>query len=140
MVVETKGLSLTLHYRTRPELAGPVQQWASQQAVRSGLVYRPARMSVELHPPIKSDKGTTVEAISEGASAVCFLGDDVGDLPAYDALDRLAARGVHTLRVAVVSDEGPDDLARRADIVLDGPLATVGLLRRLLGDPPPPPS
>jgi trehalose 6-phosphate phosphatase len=140
MVVETKGLSLTLHYRTRPELAGPVQQWASQQAVRSGLVHRPARMSVELHPPIKSDKGTAVEAISEGASAVCFLGDDVGDLPAYDALDRLAARGVHTLRVAVVSDEGPDDLARRADIVLDGPLATVGLLRRLLGDPPPPPS
>ena len=130
---ETKGVSLTLHYRTHPGLAAAVQDWALQQASRSGLVYRPARMSVELHPPIDADKGTAVEAIVGGAEAqaVCFVGDDVGDLPAYDALDRLAATGVHALKVAVGSEEGPAELARRADLVLPEPAAVVAFLRTL---------
>jgi trehalose 6-phosphate phosphatase len=131
MVVETKGLSLTLHYRTHPELATAVQGWATHQATRSGLVYRPARMSVELHPPIDADKGTATEAIVGRAGAVCFVGDDVGDLPAYDALDRLAERGVHTLRVAVGSAEVSSELLRRADLVVDGPTAVLDLLERL---------
>ena len=133
MVVETKGLSLTLHYRTHPELATAVQGWATHQATRSGLVYRPARMSVELHPPIDADKGTAAEAIVGRSGAVCFVGDDVGDLPAYDALDRLAERGVHTLRVAVGSPEASSELLRRADLVLDGPSAVLDLLKRLAG-------
>ncbi|HEX8804758.1 MAG TPA: trehalose-phosphatase [Acidimicrobiales bacterium] len=135
MGVETKGLSLTLHYRTRPDLARDVDVWARQQAARSGLVTRPARMSVELHPPIDTDKGSATEQLAERAEAeaVCFVGDDRGDLPAYDALDRLAARGVHTLRVAVGSDESPDELVRRADLVLDGPTAVLHFLRRLAG-------
>jgi trehalose 6-phosphate phosphatase len=131
MVVETKGLSLTLHYRTHPELASAVQGWATQQATRSGLVYRPAKMSVELHPPIEADKGTAVEAMANKAAAACFVGDDVGDLTAYDALDRLAAQGVRTLRVAVGSDEASSELLRRADLVVDGPEAVVDLLKRL---------
>lgn len=131
MVVETKGLSLTLHYRTHPEQASAVQGWATHQATRSGLVYRPARMSVELHPPIDADKGTAAEAIVRKASAVCFIGDDVGDLPAYDALDRLSEHGVHTLRVAVGSNEASSELLRRADLVVDGPDAVLDLLRSL---------
>lgn len=132
MVVESKGLSLTLHYRTRPELAEAVQSWARKQAARSGLVYRPARMSAELHPPIKADKGTAVEALAGDCAAVCFVGDDAGDLPAYDALDRLAAAGTTTLRVAVGSDESPPELLERADLVVDGPPAVLGLLRTFL--------
>jgi trehalose 6-phosphate phosphatase len=133
MVVETKGLSLTLHYRTHPELAEAVQGWATHQATRSGLVYRPAKMSVELHPPIDADKGTAAEAMARKSGAVCFVGDDVGDLAAYDALDRLAAAGAHTLRVAVASDETSSELLRRADLVVDGPEAVVELLRALAG-------
>jgi trehalose 6-phosphate phosphatase len=134
MVVETKGLSLTLHYRTHPELAGPVHDWGAEQAARSGLVLRPARMSVELHPPIDVDKGTAVEDAARHAAAVCFVGDDVGDLPAYDALDRLAARGVHAVRVAVTSAENPAELVRRADLTVDGPGEVLDLLR-LLAEP-----
>jgi trehalose 6-phosphate phosphatase len=122
---------LTLHYRTHPELATDVQGWATHQAARSGLVYRAAKMSVELHPPINSDKGTAVEAIARQAASVCFVGDDVGDLTAYDALDRLADTGVHTLRVAVASDETSNELVRRADLVVDGPPAVAALLRSL---------
>lgn len=133
MVVESKGLSLTLHYRTRPEIAASVVEWARQQGARSGLEVRTAKMSVELHPPIAADKGTAVEELADGLAAVCFVGDDRGDLPAYDALDRLAARGVRTLRVAVASDEAPDELIDRADLVVDGPAEVLDLLRRLAG-------
>jgi trehalose 6-phosphate phosphatase len=134
MVVETKGLSLTLHYRQHPELADAVHAWAAQQAVDSGLVMRPARMSVELHPPVEADKGTAVEDLAAGAEAVCYAGDDVGDLPAYDALDRLAGAGVVAVRVAVRSDESPPELVRRADLIIDGPDAVPCLLRSLLDE------
>jgi trehalose 6-phosphate phosphatase len=131
MVVEPKGLSLTLHYRTRPDLAPAVQAWAEAQALRSGLEARPAKMSVELHPPIAADKGTALEALTAGLSAVCYAGDDRGDLPAFDALDRLAAGGVHTVRVVVAGPEAPPELVARADLLVDDPRGVVDLLRRL---------
>lgn len=132
MRVEPKGLSLTLHYREHPELADEVRTWADQQASRSGLVARAARMSVELHPPIDADKGSALRAASADLAAVCFLGDDLGDLDAFDALDDLAARGVDTLRVAVASGAAVEELVARADVVLDGPVDAVALLRQLL--------
>jgi len=131
MDVEPKGLSLTLHYRRHPDIAAAAAAWADEQAARSGLEVRAAKMSVELHPPIAADKGTALEALTSGMGAVCFVGDDRGDLPAYDALDRMADRGVHALRVAAASDEAPAELLARADLVVDGPPAVVALLRRL---------
>ena len=132
MRVEPKGLSLTLHYRTRPELADAVQAWAATQAARSGLVARPARMSVELHPPIQTDKGSALQQLATDLAAVCYVGDDLGDLPAFDALDRQAAAGVRTLRVAVASDESPPELLDRADLVLEGTAAVPGFLEALV--------
>jgi trehalose 6-phosphate phosphatase len=135
MEVEPKGLSLTLHYRRHPEAADAVAAWAHEEAARSGLQVRSAKMSIELHPPIDADKGTALEALAGGFGAVSYVGDDRGDLPAYDALDRMAARGVQALRVAVASDEAPAELLARADLVLDGPPAVVAFLRGLAGPP-----
>lgn len=131
MRVEPKGLSMTLHYRQHPELEEAVRKWAVTQASRSGLVVRPARMSIELHPPIDIDKGTALENLVDDLQAVLYVGDDQGDLPAFDALDRLAEGGVYTVRVAVGSEEAPTALLDRADLVLDGPDAVLGLLRDL---------
>jgi trehalose 6-phosphate phosphatase len=132
MRVENKGLSLTLHYRGRPDLEPAILEWAQHQAARSGLEVRPAKMSIELHPPIEADKGTTLEELAAGLEAVAFLGDDVGDLTAFDALDRLAAAGVTTVRVAVRGAEQSDELVGRADVVVDGPEGALALLRDLL--------
>lgn len=129
--VEPKGLSLTVHFRTRPERGPDVRAWAAEEAAASGLVVRPAKASVELHPPLKADKGTVVESLAAGMAAVCFLGDDVGDTPAFDALDRLAATGVHTVRIAVSTEEAPVALLERADVVVDGPTGALSLLERL---------
>jgi trehalose 6-phosphate phosphatase len=132
MRVESKGLSLTLHYRGHPELEAAVRELADRQAARSGLSTRPARMSIELHPPIPADKGTAVRELASGLAAVCFLGDDLGDLPAFAELERLADEGVATVRVAVRSDEAPEALLDAADVVVNGPEGARDLLQQLL--------
>ena len=131
MLVERKGLSLTLHYRSHPELEEAVRAFAESQSARSGLVCRPARMSYELHPPINVDKGTAVRNLSRDIDALCYIGDDVGDLTAFDALDELGQQGVNVLRVAVRSDESSAELLDRADLVVDGPEGVRDLLERL---------
>jgi trehalose 6-phosphate phosphatase len=131
MRVESKGLSLTLHYRGQPELAEAVQAWGAHQAIRSGLVLRPAKMSFELHPPIASDKGTALTDLTEGLTAVAFIGDDIGDVAAFDALDTLAQRGIATVRVAVRSAEQAEALVARADLALNGPAAVLDALAGL---------
>ena len=136
-VVEHKGLSLTLHFRTRPGLGPDVRRWADDRAAATGLEVRSAKASVELHPPVRVDKGTVVERAAANARAVCFLGDDVGDLPAFDALDRLAERGVATVRVAVQTPEAPVEVLERADVVVDGPEGALVVLRSLVPGRPP---
>jgi trehalose 6-phosphate phosphatase len=133
MRVEDKDLSITLHFRAHPEIADEVLAWANQQAARSGLVVRPAKMSYELHPPIAADKGTALLDLVEELKAVCFIGDDVGDEKAFDALDDLADRDVAVVRVTVAGPETPDELVRRADLVVDGPEGALDLLRGVLG-------
>jgi trehalose 6-phosphate phosphatase len=130
-LVEPKGLSMTIHFRTRPDLEGEVRAWAAAEAARSGLAVRSAKASLELHPPVTADKGTVVEAAAADLAAVCFLGDDVGDLPAFDGLDRLAATGVHTVRVAVSTPEAPAEVLDRADVVVEGPEGALALLQSL---------
>jgi trehalose 6-phosphate phosphatase len=129
--VEPKGLSLTLHYRTDPALAEPIGAWSAEHAARTGLEQRAAKQSVELHPPVARDKGTALMDLADGLDPVAYVGDDLGDLPAFDGLDRLAERGVATVRVVVDSDETPEDLRARADVVVDGPVAVEDLLREL---------
>jgi len=131
MLVELKDLSLTLHYRGHPELASDVTAYASSIGNRAGLHVRGARMSVELQPPIATDKGTVIEVVAGEMTAVLFAGDDVGDLAAFDGLDRLAAAGVHTVRVAVASDESPPELSERADLIVASPVELISLLGRL---------
>lgn len=129
--VEHKGLSLTLHVRRHPQLAGAVATWADAAAARTGLLVRRARMSAELHPPVAADKGTVVDGLVEGMAVACFIGDDVGDLPAFDALDRFAAGGGTALRVVVESAETDPTLVARADALLAGPAAVLALLAAL---------
>jgi trehalose 6-phosphate phosphatase len=83
---------------------------------------------------VELSKSTVVldRARSTGAASALFVGDDTVDLPAFDALDELAREGVTTLRVAVRSDESPEALLERADVVVDGPSGVVEFLAGLL--------
>lgn len=131
VLVESKGLSLTVHYREAPGAEAEVLAWAARVGRASGLEVRAAKRSVELHPPLSVDKGTSVLALSEGCDVVAYLGDDLGDLPAFAALDQLAAEGVTTCKVAIDSEELHEDVAAAADLVLDGPEAVLAALEPL---------
>lgn len=136
--VEDKGLSLTLHFREHPHLEAVVRDVAGALAGDGGLLLRDARRSIELHPPVDADKGTALLELAIGLTAVCFIGDDAGDLPAFDALDDLAQVGVATLRVAVSSAEAPPTLMDRADVVLADGAEVIELLEALLAGGPAP--
>jgi len=131
VLVEDKGFSVTLHYRTAPSAEAWIRAFAGEQAAATGLVEHDARRSVELRPPCANDKGGAVAAIlgRSAADAACVCGDDIGDLPAFAAVDGLEL----AVRVAVHSDEMPATLAAAADVVVDGPVEVLEVLRYLAG-------
>ena len=131
-MVERKGLSVVLHFRTDPTQAAAVRGWVEQEAARTGLAVLSSRKAFELRPPSPADKGTALAEAATGLAAVCFVGDDAGDLPAFDALDDLALSGAYTLRVAVMSSEMPEELGERADHVVVGPEGVRVLLEDLI--------
>ena len=135
--LEDKGLSLVVHLRGLP---GPLGEQARLEPVLRalaepyGLEVHPGRLVLEVRPP-GSDKRTALLSLCEPPpSAVLFAGDDVGDLPAFDAVEELRGQGVPGLTVCSSSDEGPPALRERADLVVDGPAGVVGLLCELLDD------
>jgi trehalose 6-phosphate phosphatase len=134
VVVEPKGLAVTIHWRRAPEAASWAQRAAAAEEEHSGLRAHPGRLSTELRPPLEIDKGTTVGRLVEGCSAACYLGDDLGDLPAFAALTRLAAgHGLATVSVAVVDEESAPEVAEAADVVVPGPSGALILLGWLAG-------
>ena len=128
--IEDKGVALTLHVRNAPDQEGWARGFAAAEAKATGLVEHDAKMSVELRPPLDVDKGAVVRKLlaQSGVTAACFVGDDLGDLSAFAALDEVAV----AVRVAVRSAEVPATLIERADICVDGPVGVLALLRSLL--------
>ncbi|MGH9048683.1 MAG: trehalose-phosphatase [Acidimicrobiia bacterium] len=135
LLVERKGsIAVTVHWRVQPEREAEGTTVVEELARRYGLETYPTRMARELRPPVAVDKGTAVDALLErGYDAACFAGDDRGDLPAFDALDRAVADGRlrHAVRIGVHSPEAPPELLERADVTVDGPAGLAALLDEL---------
>lgn len=131
-----KGLSIAVHYRLAPDPAvarAALARALGAVAARHGLRVVEGKAVLEILPVSHPLKGGAVERIvgERALDAVLFAGDDVADLEAFDALDRLAERGVATVKVAVLGPEAPDDLATRADVTVEGPDGLIALLRGL---------
>jgi trehalose 6-phosphate phosphatase len=129
LVVEHKGLAVTLHWRQAPGVGEPwAARFVEDRVRESGLVAVGGRMSVELLPPTVGDKGTVVLAWARGCAAAAYLGDDRGDLPAFGALDELARSGTTVRKVAVAGPDVPAALTGAADVVVRGPEGALALL------------
>jgi trehalose 6-phosphate phosphatase len=139
--VEPKGLTVTLHFRRAPEHKDWVVDFAERQRAARGLMVVQGRLERELRPALAVDKGTVVRSLvaehdaqAEPLRAAAAFGDDVGDLPAFAALDELGAPGgpLRTVvRVAAVDTESPGAVAAAADLTVAGATGAVALLRRL---------
>ena len=133
--VEDKGLAVAVHTRRAPDPSAALDLlWSPLQslAAETGLVVEPGRLVLELRPP-GADKGAALRSLVESAetSAVVFVGDDLGDLPAFDEVARLRAQGLPGLLVCSGSTE-VTEVAQRADLVVDGPEGVAALLRALV--------
>jgi trehalose 6-phosphate phosphatase len=138
--LESKGPIQALHWRGAADEAAAqgLAERIAGSARGAGLVPHWGRKVLEIRPVAGIDKGTAVDRLlgERDLRIALFGGDDRGDLAAFDALDRLVETGTlaSAVRIAVASDEGPAELAERADVVVNGPEGFFEVLT-LLADP-----
>lgn len=134
--VEDKQHSLAVHTRgaSHPDIELAALEPALEAlADACGLEAVLGRYVIELRPP-GVDKGSALRRLIERVAArvVVYVGDDLGDIPAYDVIEALRSDGtIAGLTVASVDptdDDAPPDVAQRADMVLEGPTAVVAWL------------
>jgi len=128
---ERKDYSAAFHYRTADDESAAVASLrkVERRAVELGLRARWGRKVLEVLPPVDANKGTAVRALlsARGLRRALYAGDDSTDLEAFRGLDGLDL----AVRVAVVSDEGPNQLGREADVIVGGTRELADLLRTL---------
>ncbi|MBO0918547.1 trehalose-phosphatase, partial [Streptomyces laculatispora] len=135
--IEEKGQALAVHTRRAGDpqaafeaLRGPL----GELAARHGLIVEPGRLVLELRPS-GMDKGVALTRYvrEAGAESVLYAGDDLGDLAAYAAVEKLRAEGPDgTPGLLICSGEAEvPELAQRADLLLPGPGAVVEFLSAL---------
>ncbi|MEU9618334.1 trehalose-phosphatase [Streptomyces sp. NPDC048155] len=135
--IEEKGQALAVHTRRAadPQAAfEALREPLGELAARHGLIVEPGRLVLELRPP-GMDKGVALARYvrETDAESVLYAGDDLGDLAAYAAVEKLRTEGpdgIPGLLVCSGSAEVPE-LAERADLLLDGPGAVVAFLAAL---------
>ena len=126
-----KRLSLSFHYREAGDVAAAedLLRGVEDRAAAEGFRPRWGRRVLEIRPPIDRDKGTAVKLLvaESGFRRALYAGDDTTDIDAFRGLEGLEL----AVRIAVVSDESPAELAAAADIVVESPGALADLLGRL---------
>ncbi|HET6165387.1 MAG TPA: trehalose-phosphatase [Marmoricola sp.] len=135
--VEEKGLAVAVHTRRTADPRGAFDRLLPvlTEAARSrNLAVEPGRLVIEIRAA-GMDKGLAVRRLVEeyDARAVVFVGDDLGDLPAFEAVGALRGEGMPTLLVCSGSDE-ESALRELADVVVAGPDGVMAFLRDLTRD------
>jgi trehalose 6-phosphate phosphatase len=132
--VEEKGRALGVHLRRLRDpdaafraLLAPLTELAEQH----GLTVEPGKQVIEIRAD-GMDKGIALRELVEevGARTVLFAGDDLGDVPAFDAVAAMRADGVAGLTICSHSGERTE-LADHTDLAVDGPVGVVRLLSEL---------
>jgi trehalose 6-phosphate phosphatase len=133
--LEKKTWGRALHFRGGGEsvFSDPATfATVASVAARHGLDASRGRLVIEVRPR-SADKGWAVSYLAQRLqpSAVAFVGDDRGDIPAWGEVRRLSG-SLPTLAVGVASTEVDRDSMKACDLVLDGHQAMPAFLRGLL--------
>lgn len=135
---EDKGAIVGLHWRGA-ENDGAAESLAHEiasEAEWQGLVPHHGRKVLEIRPNVAINKGIAVAALlaSRPVDNALYGGDDRTDVDAFTALRTLREDGKleATACIAVASDESPPEVAREADLTVDGPEGFVHVLEALL--------
>lgn len=132
--VEHKGRAIGVHTRELDHSAAAMEQLSApleEIAARHGLLIEPGKNVLEIRAPgIDKGEALTDLVAERGARQVIFAGDDLGDLPAFRAVERLRTEGLTGLLVCSASHE-EDALTSMADLIVDGPEGVAQWLTRL---------
>lgn len=132
--VEHKGRAIGVHTRELDDPAGAFTMLLpalGELALENNLRLEPGKYVLELRAA-GSDKGDAMREIVKETRArqTIFIGDDLGDLPAFDAVRRLRERGTPGLLVCSASSE-QDALTDHADLIATGPTGVAHWLTSL---------
>jgi trehalose 6-phosphate phosphatase len=138
VVVEPKGLSLSIHYRHNLAAERQVESIARWLARKYDFLVGEGKKVYELQPDAGISKGTVVAARMGSHDWALFAGDDLGDIPGFRALHERRSTSVRTFCVGVTSPEHPDEvpseLRDEADLLVSGPQGLQELLRQVVPD------
>jgi trehalose 6-phosphate phosphatase len=112
VTVKFKRVSIVVHWRNGgPAKSDHVAELIGEIAASSGLRLQAGKNALELLPPVEMHKGVVVRRAcrSTRATRLLYVGDDVGDLAAFNV-----ARKMGGLAVAV---DGPGDHAAPPAVV-----------------------
>jgi trehalose 6-phosphate phosphatase len=128
---ENKGLTASIHYRNCTDtdfVRGQILAVVESLSQVGDLRITDGRKVVELRPRLEVDKGSALKSLIKkyDLSGVIYIGDDVSDVDAFEALHNSRIKG---MAIGVGSDEAPSQLYEAADFAIDG----VGQVERLLG-------
>ena len=134
--VEHKGRAIGVHTRELDDSSGAfgtLVQPLTELAERNDLQLEQGKNVLEIRPH-GFDKGDALRAIvaEKEARQVIFAGDDLGDLPAFRAVQELRVEGIEGLLVCSASHE-EDALTAISDLILDGPAGVAAWLTHLAG-------
>jgi trehalose 6-phosphate phosphatase len=132
--IEDKRLSLVVHARRAddPDAAlAPLHDPIADLAAELGLEMHPGRDVLELRLP-GYDKAGAIARLAGDHAGVVYLGDDLGDVPAFEHLRDRRAQG-HAAYSLAVRSSGVEAAADAADVSVAGPADAVVFLRSLLG-------
>jgi trehalose 6-phosphate phosphatase len=135
--LEQKSLSVAVHTRRLPDPEAALAHLTKvlgKAAAQHGLVLEPGRMVLEVRAP-GMNKGNAVRALQKElhADAMMFVGDDLGDVEAFEAIAALRRGGMAGLLVCSGSEE-QQALVELSDIVVPGPDGVMELLRKIAAD------
>ncbi|GAB3255669.1 trehalose-phosphatase [Alteromonas gracilis] len=134
--LEEKGLALGIHTRRCADPAAALERLrepVTELAERHGLSVEPGRMVLEVRAP-GMDKGQALRRVvaDVDGGAVLFVGDDLGDVTAFEEVARLREEeGLIGLCVYSRGQEVVAPLRERADVEVDGPDGVMALLADL---------
>jgi trehalose 6-phosphate phosphatase len=124
--IESKGVSFAAHYRNCPEPEA-VRRFILEElvpvAARYGARVIEGKMVVELVPGSLPDKASAILNLARRhrLNGIVYLGDDIGDIPVFEAIRRRREEeGLPGICLAVIDSETDPSVSATADEAIAG--------------------
>lgn len=123
VTVKDKRVSVVVHWHGGHGATSAdqrISELVAEIAMSTGLKRQLGKSAEELLPPVAVDKGAVVRRAcrTTGATQLIYVGDDVGDLSAFDAVREIA--GVAIAVDGAGEHTAPAEVISAADVVLEG--------------------